>query len=504
MRINRFCFSLIVSLSMLSNTIVAQINSETNLPRKDSLLNEITDINKRLKEYSVKDTTSGYSIRQLLDSIEGKNVTPYVPGTHIQPNFEQRDTNGLLIVQNQWSPFKDNVSFEDTIIFDPSFLPVIFDGRILPQDLNFISKDTINQRVPYHLIDPDSTFAPQLARIDKIQNMRRAYYMNYPLKIKLNRFAFSDAPVINKEVVEKRNIFNELLTTDDAINYVTPEVEKIEIKKVYWIKNGEHTVEISQNQFTDNWNGTGGDNNLSLRNEHRINLNYKKGKIRFDNTFEWRLSLLQTPADTMHNINVLEDMVRVYSVLGLDAAFKKWSYTVKLEMRTPLFNNYPLNSPHKREALFSPLIIRTGIGMSYNLEKVSPTDKHRKTKLSADISPLAVNYTFVGDKGVDETRFAIDEGKKANTEFGSTFNVVLDYSFNRFTKLYSRFNYFTTYDRVIAESENRLSFDVSRYFTTSINLFMRFDDGIGVDSKVDGWGYFQYNHRLGFGLKYKW
>lgn len=476
------------------------VNAQEIRTEKDSLLNAITNIDKRIKAISVIDTAtvSGYSIQQIPDSI-------LIASGYSRVLLMPRDANGLIIMpENKPTYFDPNITFADTIIFDPRFLPVTFEGKILPDDLNFLSKDSLTNDInTFHLIDREETFAPLLDQTKNVEEMRRYYYMRYPLKVKLNALKFDKSPVIDQEVVEKKSPFKELITADHAIDLNTPEVEKINIKKVYWLKNGEHSLQMSHNSMSDNWNGTGGDESYFVKNYHKINLRYKKNKVEFNNTFEWRMNFQRTPADTVHSISMQDDFFRSYSTLGLQA-FKKWSYTMTLEVKTPLFNSYPRNSKSKKTALFSPLNVNTGIGMSYNLNKQFSGNKHRKINLSIDLKPLSINYTYVEDRLVDETKFSIEKGKKAKTDYGSTVNLNSDLYFNRYTRLVSRMKYFSNYEKVIGEFENTLNFELNKYLTTSINLNLRFDDSIPVKNKDEKWGYFQYNETLSFGLSYKW
>jgi hypothetical protein len=209
-------------------------------------------------------------------------------------------------------------------------------------------------------------------------------------------------------------------------------------------------------------------------------------------------------ADEVRKINITDDYIRTYSVLGISAFIKKWSYTATLEIKTPLFNGYPTNSEIKSRAIFSPLQVNTGIGMSYALEKTSKKDKYKKTKLTFDLSPLSVNYTFVGDNGVDETKFGVEKDKKSRMDFGSTVNVNLAVNFNRFSGFTSRWKYFTNYEKVLVESENKFTMSFNRFLSSSFYYYIKFDDGVGRSNRSKGWGYLQYNQSLGFGLAYTW
>lgn len=493
MRVNRFYLCFIIYLFVFAS-INAQ-NTGSTKQKKDSILINITNIDKQLKKFSVRDEASGFSAPLKIDTIYARKLNE----VNLLP---QRDKNGLVILDNNWVPFDDRTTFRDTVILDPAFLPVVFDGKILPSDLNLLPSNGKTKTLDeFHLISPDSTFAPQLARVKEIEAARRNYYMNNPQRIKLNAFEFEEIPVLKENVVEKRNIFKELLTTDDPIGISKPEVEKIKITPVYWIRTGEHSLQMNQNSF-QNWYA-GGNNNFSILNYHKITLNYKKNKISFDNTFEWKLNIQQTPADTLHKVNIIEDYLRVYSVLGV-SAYKKWAYTANLEVKTPLFNGHQVNVKDRITAFLSPLQVNMGVGMSYKLENISKADKYKKLNLSLDLSPASINYIYVGSESVDETRFGVEDGKSSKLDFGSTVNLNLSYGFNRYSGFTTRLKYFTNYEKVLVESENKFTMAFSRYLSSSVYLYLRYDDGVGIANRKKGWGYFQFNEMVGFGLSYKW
>jgi hypothetical protein len=493
MRVNKFYLCFIIYWSAFVTVNAQDINLKQ---KKDSILNNITNIDRQLKRVSVRDTVNkGFSAPLKIDTVYANKLNDINSGL-------QRNENGLIVLENNWMPFDDHTTFRDTVVIDPAFLPVIFDGKILPTDMDFLSEDTGKDKSKeFHLISPDSTFAPQLARAGQIEEARRNYYMNNPQKVRQSALDFKAASALKENVVEKKNIFKELLTTDDPIGISTPEVEKIRIEPVYWIKIGEHSLQMNQNSF-QNWYA-GGNNNFSILNYHKVNLNYKKNKISFDNTFEWKLNIMQTPADTLHKLNITEDYLRVYSVLGI-SAYKKWSYTVNLEAKTQLFNGYQVNSKDRTTAFLSPLQVNVGLGMGYKLEKISKTDKYKKLNLALDLSPVSVNYIYVGSDKVKATRFGVEEGKKSKSDFGSTVNLNLSYGFNRYSGFNTRLKYFTNYEKVLVECENKFTMSFSRYLSSSVYLYLRYDDAVGVANKSKGWGYFQFNEMVGFGLTYKW
>lgn len=499
MRERIFWLGFIVFL-FISTLVNSQNGSNAKL-KKDSLLNNITNIDKRLKKISIKDASSGF----LMPKIDTLSIYQLY-NISVQP---ERDSQGLLVVKNNWKPFDNDMSFRDTIIIDPAFLPVVFEGKILPSKMDFLSKIIPSEQ--FHLISPDSTFAPQLEKVRQIEVARRAYYMNNPLKIKLNALNFKNSPVPKENVEEKRNIFKDLLTTDNAIGVNTPDIEKFQIKPVYWLTNGEHRLQLSFNTYSDQW---GGENNFDLFSNQKFTFNYKKKKIEFNNLVEWRLQLKQiTSVDkdkeenkNKNKINVIEDYIRTYSTFGLKA-IKKWSYSSNLEMKTPLFSKLTNEVKRvKQRAFLSPFELNLGVGMRYATEKTWKDNKYKKFNFSTDLSVLSVNYKYVGSDSIPVTWFGIEEGNKSKTELGSTVNMNVSYAHNRYTKFTSRIKYFTNYEKVYLECENSFDFALNRYFSTTLYFYLKYDDGVPVEKKNNDktWGYFNYNQMVRFGLTYTW
>jgi len=504
MSISKNYFSFIIFL-LLCISLNAQNSEVHNQLNRDSLWNNITNIDAKIKTFSNRDTTKGFSAPLKIDTV----YTNLIQDNTFSP---LRDNNGLLIIENDWTPFSHNTTFRDTVIFEPAYLPVVFDGKVLPSNIDFRTKDSL-QTDDFHLISPDSTFATKLKRVEDIEAMRRFYYMNNPQKIKLNAFQFKNSPVIEENAVEQRNPFKELITAGDPIGWTTPEVEKIRIKPVYWLKNGEHRLQLTYNTYSDKW---GGDNNFDLFSHQKFNINYKKGKVRFENLIEWRFQLKQITSvedkDKEENknkgkINIIDDFLRTYSTFSLEAFYKKWFYSTNLEMKTPVFDKKTTDVERKYQRGFlTPFELNLGVGMRYETENVSKRDKYRKFKVSTDLSLLSMNYKYLRSDYAKSKDFGIEEEKRSKTDFGSTFNVNLFYSHNRYTKFNSRLKYFTNYEKVNVEWESSVDFALNNYFSTTLYLYVKYDDGIPYANKNNDktWGYFNYNQMLRFGLTYTW
>ena len=161
----------------------------------------------------------------------------------------------------------------------------------------------------------------------------------------------------------------------------------------------------------------------------------------------------------------------------------------------------------KQAAFLSPFSVNLGLGMKYDLDKKF-TKRHKSLTLSVNLAPISYTYMYSVDKEIDLGRHGFkkdpETGEFAHklSQFGSTINATTTFQINRNISWYSRFYYFTSYDRGLGEFENRVTLAISRFFSTNISLNIRFDDA--VDKKPDFDSYFQINELLSFGFNYKW
>jgi hypothetical protein len=473
------------------------------------LFEDITDISRLIQNR----TTHGEII--VNDTILPKErVTDYViPAQVIQSvlpvsrnpldSIYVRNERGILqLPENYYNPDAlRGLTFRDTLFYNPLFLPMIFNGRMLPRDISFYNPDKDYE--PGKLIDKDKTFEPRLERSDFIQKIRRNYYTDHPDRVKYSILNFESLPQVatDDEIVrETFNPFRELLRSETAYSLEAPGVELTTINRKYWVRSGEHSFQFAQNYFSDNWH-KGGTNNLNFNSYHVLRANYKKDKVRFNNTLEWRLSVFNAPDDSLREYRIGNDLIRYYGDFGLDAFAKGWSYSMNMEAKSQLFNSYPTNSNQLRSALLSPLYVNAGVGLKFNLDKKSEKVRGRRVRWDLALAPISLNFKYVSNDSVDVVRFGIPENKKYNLDMGTTVTSILKYDITRYITWDSRLTYFTSYDKVEAEFENSLNMALSNAFSTRIYLNVRFDDGVPPHPDLK---YLQYNQTLSFGLNYKW
>jgi len=396
------------------------------------------------------------------------------------------------------------IEYPDTVILYSPALPVIFDGKHL---------NLTNPLMPeFPMIKP--LFPPlKIAKHRLFADANNRYAIircayDSLIKNSLHQVKYTTADVKGHAESLKEmgsNIFQNLFSVDnDLYADKMNRPERFQPKRRYWIYNGNHTIQLSQNYISQNWY-KGGVRNLNLLNRHDVSFNYKKDKFQINNIAEWRVNIYTNPNDTFRIYRIAEDLVRTYSDFGIQA-FQNWFYSANIEIKTQLFNNFVENSKKMIMSALSPVYINIGIlGMRYQIAKLYPKVKGKKLNLNADISPLSIKYIAVVNKNenIDPTAFGIDAGKWSLTSFGSTVNARLVFYFNRYVNVSSRFSYFTNYKNVTVESENALIMPINRYFSTNFYLYLRYDDNKNL-AKDPTFGYFQINELLSFGFNYHW
>ena len=394
------------------------------------------------------------------------------------------------------------IFYQDTVILHSPFFPIILDANHLNLSRPLMPECLLTKplypplRISHHKLFSD------VYNKNAINRQTYDYLMIHNLRqIKYTTDDFSGKVETLDEIPS--NIFQFLFkidTDDDAYSRSKP--ERFQPKRRYWTFNGDHKIQLSQNFISDNWY-KGGVKNLNLLNTQTLNFNYEKNKFQTNHSFEWRLSIYTNPNDTVRAYRIGEDLVRTYSNFGIHA-FKNWYYSSNIEIKTQLFNKFNQNSNDMLSAIFSPLYINIGfLGIRYQIEKLYPKVKGKKLNFSADISPLSIEYVTVLNMEIDPHRFGIEEGKRHLKNLGSKVNFKLNYSLNKNVKFNSRLDYFTNYEKVIAEFENKLDMPINRYFSTTLYLYVRYDDNPQV-VKDKSLGYFQINELLTFGFSYKW
>jgi hypothetical protein len=398
-----------------------------------------------------------------------------------------------------------SMTFRDRIIVNPLFMPPLFRRNcIMPiEEIKFYQPYTPFEEWRKPPVEPVKTLEKAVLGL-KFQHM--AYYCVQRNNMNKFRYIEGQLPSETTRFISDRGkmkpVYVEKVEADPT---ELPSLPKFIPDRRYWTSSFTSDVKFSQAYVSPNWH-KGGSSNFNILSRSQLHYNYAKKRMQLKNLVEINASVYTTSNDTIHNYRFSEDMFRVYTNLGYQA-FSKWFYTLDFEFKTPLFTNYQENTTRMQTALLSPFMINLGLGMKYDLvQKFSRKD--RSLTLALNLAPLSFSYMYSMKDTIDLGRhgFPVDaatgQHERVLSKLGSTLRLDMVVKPNRDVTWKSRFYYFTSYDRIVGEFENSLDLAISRYFSTLINLYIRYDDGV---SKRDDYNtFFQTNEVLSFGFSYKW
>lgn len=274
-----------------------------------------------------------------------------------------------------------------------------------------------------------------------------------------------------------------------------------DIERKYWIPKFESSIQFSQNYISDNWY-KGGDSNLNLYIRTYLGLTYSKDKITWLTELEDKLSLYSASPTEGRRYRIGEDQLRIRSNFGFETA-KRLYYTLDAELRTQLFSTYNDKQTLIRSAFLSPLSTNVGLGMQYKYTYKSSKVYGRNLSFSLNVAPLSYTMRITQRKDIDLKRHGLTFEKPYYHRFGSTLRAQINVDFNLDLSWTSRFYANTSYSSTELEWENTLNMRFSRFFSTRINLHLRFDD---TASPLEGQGwrkFIQVNELLSFGFNFK-
>ena len=265
-------------------------------------------------------------------------------------------------------------------------------------------------------------------------------------------------------------------------------------KPKFWTYKGDGFLQFMQNYVSNNWY-TGGESNYSMVGSLVLEANYdNKNKWKWDNKLEAKLGFLRSRTDSLHKFKANEDLLRLTSKLGLEAA-KNWYYTLQLLAYTQFTQGLKANDPYIYSDFASPLNVNLGLGMDYKVNKLN-----ERLTGTINISPFAINYRYV-DRLYLGPSFGLEEGKHSLFDFGSQLTADLEWKMNDNITWKTRLYAFTSYKRFELEWENTFELRVSKYITANLFLFPRFDDASIWDNDLGYWEFKEYSS-IGFAYKF--
>lgn len=321
-------------------------------------------------------------------------------------------------------------------------------------------------------------------------------YLQHPNMITGNEAYFADVKVLQesqKVVTPRKEDIKSYVQVGD--NRADADTELLIVKPNFWKKTAYASLHFSQYSISDNWY-QGGESTNALNSELRLTANYDdKQKVQFENTMEIKLGFITAPSDTVHHYKTNADLFRLNSKLGVKAA-KNLYYTLIAQFKTQFFSNYRTNTNDLISTFLSPAQLDLSLGLDYKLDR---------PKYSLSVAALPLSYTFVyiaNDDIINPSSFNVEPGRSTANMYGSRITANLNWTIIPNLTYRSKFEYFTTYEKVIANWENTFEFKFNRYLSTKIFFHTRFDDGVTLTEDNDS--YFQFKENLTFGLTYTW
>lgn len=428
------------------------------------------------------------SLRQMLqlpsvsahDSLVNTNITHIVEPLLI----DRADFDSLLSVNNRTYRTLPSVSYGT---------PAVFDTYHYLDTLSLEQQSDANTQFgnAYQWLN-DIDFSQRL-----LSQTRQRYMIDNPEYVRYNLSQLPEPPKMYRAFVDPtttRIVLEELkVDGKDLASSLSADIER---KK--WLHTFDASLQFSQAYISPNWY-QGGNNNLNMIGQlvYNVKLNPKYyPNLLFETTVQYKLALNSAPDDSIHSINITEDVFQVNSTLGVKAA-KRWYYSASLMFKTQLFNSFATNSHEMKSALLSPGELNVGLGMTYNY-----ANKKKTFNFGASISPLTWNMKTCINSRMDETDYGIDLGRNVVHKFGSSAECTLSWKIAYNITYASRLFAFTDYDYVQGDWEHTIDFSINRFLSTRLYVHMRYDTR--TDRADDGsrWHKFQLKEIFSFGFAY--
>lgn len=354
--------------------------------------------------------------------------------------------------------------------------------------------------------NPTTGFAKRMDRWNTDQRLREQFFFSHP---DLIRYTSDFLPTDHLEYkpVEGPSYSGELAVMDmpNVPTKAEGVIETVSVERRYWLPRFEAHAQLAQNQVSPNWH-KGGTSSANLSSRLYYQLAYKKDKVEWVNELEYKLGLFTVPSEIKleekPDFKISEDVFRMRSNLGLKA-WKRWFYTVDLNLRSQLLNNYDREGNVTTRA-FAPLIIDGGLGMKYNLKKKKiGGNPFNNLNFTLNVAPASMQFIWIHAKDVTRGRYGLQEDQDYLLRLGSSLRMNLDWQFSDAFSWRSRLYYNTSYKHIETELENTLEYAFNKYFSTMLNVNLRFDDSVILDEPKTFKSLLQYNELFSFGFSLK-
>lgn len=349
---------------------------------------------------------------------------------------------------------------------------------------------------------PDNTPLWLRDALEATRRRRRivaAYLFAYPGEVKYNTAFFSEMPKLYKASIDPttaRVVINEV--SDSVITAAEVDIAPPVVQRRNWLHDFDGLVQFTQAYNSPNWYQGGNSNMSMLVNAiYKLNLNTKfHPDLLFENTLQCKLVLTSAPGDKLRDYSINEDLLQLNSKFGV-RAFHRWFYTLSLQAKTQMLNNYITDTNDLQASFMSPGEVNVGAGMTYTY-----LSKREVFAFDLTIAPLSYNLVTCLNDRVDGTAFGVKPGHKTASQFGANIESKINWKIAHNITLSSRLYAFTNYSYVQSDLEATLSFSINKFLSTQIYGHLRYDS---QTPHIEGskWHKWQLKEIFSFGFAYK-
>lgn len=261
-----------------------------------------------------------------------------------------------------------------------------------------------------------------------------------------------------------------------------------------WTTSTTATLNFSQVSLT-NW-AAGGKSSMSGLFMVNYAANYKKDKLSWDNSFDFRYGFIKEKETDSRKS---DDLIDISSKLGYEAG-GNWNYAGMIGFKSQFAPGYNYDEdPRKLISNFmAPGYLNLAFGMDYKTDGFSVL-----------LAPVSGKFTFVTNEDVNEEDFGLESGKKSRSELGATVkveyvkevlkNVTLDTKLNLFS------NYLENPQNIDVDWKVQFNLKVNDYLSANLITHLIYDDDINIDDPDTGTSgpRVQFMESFGVGLTFK-
>jgi len=387
---------------------------------------------------------------------------------------------------------------DTTLVVDDILFPVRFFGRPVYSGFNIYQPETV-------VISPasDSTSPLYWIEREKIKNgnmsrLSQNMMFSHPEAIIYNEELLPEPPKTYIASVDPSSARIEIKERNIDIKDIKEAPQKINIERKNWLSSFNGNIQFSQAYLSPNWY-QGGNNNLNVIIAAIYNVKLNQAfhpNLLFENTVQYKLGLTSAPDDSLRNYSISEDLFQFNSKFGVKA-WKRWFYSLTMQFKTQLWNNYVSNTHDMVASFLSPGELNFGVGMTYDY-----TNPKKTFSFNASIAPFSYNLKMCRSNRIDPTSFGIEAGRHYASEYGSNVEAKMVWKLAYNISYTSRLFVFTDYDYLQGDWENTLQFDINKFLSTQLYVHVRYDSQTAriPDS---AWHLWQVKEILSFGFSYR-